>query len=626
MSLPLKTLLLLLPALANAESFFFPPESGVVDVVATYGATGDGVTDDTAAIQAAIDAEKGRNRILFFRNGTYLISAPVGIFGGKAHSKDRFLTFQGQSEAGTVIRVKDGSPAFADPAKPGIALCVYEGQSTGDVMHSYVRNLTVDTGSGNPGAIGLRFLSNNTGAMERVTIRSGDGAGVIGLDLRQSQNGPCLIRRITVQGFARGIATANSFSLVFEHIALQKQQEVGFDIVDSRITIRGLRSDNAVPAVRVTQHGQLTLLEADLIGGTADQAAIVLANRADRTWLRDIRTAGYGHAIKPRSGDSVPGPVTEWADGQRYRLHGDGEALSLRLPIVEPPEVPWESDPARWIVFKAAEGSDITADLQMAIDAGVAAGATTLCFASHKMKITGPIRIHGSINRIIGMSRIIDVADPHGHFQDGQTAVFTFDDLRSEAIVVERFFLLGGWDIPSHIVMFANRSGKTVVVQHVNQRGQTKLPEPGGRWFFDDYSPGRQATLRVGKDEQVWLRQFNPESPAADMMDVDGGTVWMLGLKTEGRATHAIARNGAQVEILGGASYQSWKNQKLDPPIFRVIDAELFAALGLYHSAGHGLPFTTIIEETVGTETRTLLRKDLATYHLHGYRSSTPSR
>jgi hypothetical protein len=41
--------------------------------VKSYGATGDGVTDDTAAIQAAIDA----NKSVFFPAGTYKISTPI---------------------------------------------------------------------------------------------------------------------------------------------------------------------------------------------------------------------------------------------------------------------------------------------------------------------------------------------------------------------------------------------------------------------------------------------------------------------------------------------------------------------------------------------------------------------
>jgi polygalacturonase len=39
-----------------------------------YSAKGDGKTDDTAAIQRALNDLMGQHRILYFPNGTYLVS------------------------------------------------------------------------------------------------------------------------------------------------------------------------------------------------------------------------------------------------------------------------------------------------------------------------------------------------------------------------------------------------------------------------------------------------------------------------------------------------------------------------------------------------------------------------
>jgi len=612
--------LLTAAACAPGEDMVFPADAGHIDVKAQFGAKGDGVTDDTAAIQKAIDESKGKPGTLYFPNGTYLVSAAMSA-GGVPHSRDRFLNYQGQSEAGTVIRLKDACAGFGDPLKPKIVLALYNGQGTGDAMHGYVNNLSVDVGSGNPGAIGLRFMSNNTGAMNHVTIRSSDPAraGKIGLDMRQGQNGPNLVRKVTVIGFDHGIETGSSFSLVFEHITLKEQKVAGF-VNNSRTTIRKLTSVNRVPAlINDKNGGDCTLIEADLSGG--DSAATAIINRMSKVFLRDITQSGYGHLLQDSSGKTIDGKaLAEWYDGKANALFAS-ETTSLRLPIKETPEVPWETDLSKWVKIDGAAKDD-TAAVQAAFDQAAKENKTTVYFPKAPQgtyTISANIRVHGSVNRIVGMENLVDVIDPTGAMEAGG-ALFTFADLTSDALVVERFFLLGGWKSPPGMYMFENRSGKAIAIRNVNHNSKhKKLSTGGGEWFIEDVSPGRTSTLLIGPDEKCWARQYNPESPKADMIDVDGGKLWVLGLKTEGRSTHIIARNGASVEVLGGMSYQSWGNQPLDPPMFKVNDANLSVTIGFYH---YKTPFTTIVEETAGGETRTLLRKDLTNYHLSIFRAT----
>lgn len=185
--------------------------------------------------------------------------------------------------------------------------------------------------------------------------------------------------------------------------------------------------------------------------------------------------------------------------------------------------------------------------------------------------------------------------------------------------MVERFFLLGGWKAPEGFCLFDNKSGKALVIRNMGKRGITKKVTPGSEFFIEDVAPGRASTLLIGPGEKCWARQYNPESPEANPMEVDGGQLWILGLKTEGRSRHIVARGGTKVELLGGVSYQSWGKQPLDPPLFTVINSDASFTFGFYH---WNLPFTTIVEETVGSETRRLPRTDLTNYHLPLSRAS----
>jgi len=289
-------LILSMVTAACAENIIFPDAAGLIDVTKPpYELKGDGATDNTAALRRAFTDHRGNNRTLYFPNGIYLFSDRVNISGDEPslpHSNDRFLNIQGQSQAGVVLKLADNSPGFGDAANPRTFLSLYEGVSTGDVMHSYVRNITVEVGKGNPGAAAFRFMTNNTGAMYDVTIRTVDPQkrGAIGLDLRQSQNGPGLISRVTVDGFDYGIRTGNSFSMVLEHVTVRNQRIAGFYNNGARTTMRGFVSRNKVPALVNDSHGHITLIGADLTCGSSRTF-----HRAASRRLRSDAMKPYGH-------------------------------------------------------------------------------------------------------------------------------------------------------------------------------------------------------------------------------------------------------------------------------------------------------------------------------------------
>jgi hypothetical protein len=142
--------------------------------VKDYGALGDNVADDTAAIQAAIDAAFGsasapngtqfqKNQPLYFPAGHYKTSAPLIITklqGGKVYGDGRFTTTIRNAVAGSTVFKTNGCgySSFADMNIIGSAGAVlfdldWDGTSGGAALQSNsFRDVHFQTG-----AVGLRI-------------------------------------------------------------------------------------------------------------------------------------------------------------------------------------------------------------------------------------------------------------------------------------------------------------------------------------------------------------------------------------------------------------------------------------------------------------------------------------
>ena len=564
----------------------FPATNFVIDVrKPPYNAKGDGQTDDTAAIQQALNDIMGLHKILYFPNGIYVVSATLHWTNKNSNQQTAygFNWVQGQNPLKTVIRLKDDT--FTDPAKPE-AIMWCGGFGSADWFHNYVQDVTFDAGRGNPGAIGLQFYSNNTGAVRNVEIISQDGQGEIGLDLgHRDMNGPLLVRRVSVKGFRRGVVTARAVnSQTFEHIKLTGQTEFGLDNHGQAISIRGLTSDNAVPAVR--SYGALSLLEATLAGrdGATERPAIVNYN-GGRLWLRDITTTGYGRALADvatpdyfaalritgadKAGSEGP-KIAEYFSHDATSPFG-GPAKSLRLTVEETPDVPWE-DPKTWAVVDAF-GADPTGDKDSsaAIQKAIDSGAATVFFPGSYV-IEKPVTIRGKVRRLLGTGAWIDY---HGKSKPD----FIVGEGDENVIVIEHFSPInGGIEVNTH---------RTVVFRSV----ETRITHNGkGRLFLEDVATG-DFQLRPG--QRVWARQLNVENQGTHITN-HGGDLWVLGYKTERGGTLVHTKRGGRSEIFGTFSYTTTAGTLA--PMFVTDDAAVFAFFNEVCYSGD--PFATLIRET----------------------------
>lgn len=592
--------------LPGNENIVYPPDAGIVDVTqAPYGARGDGLTDDTGALQRALDDHPNQGAIIYLPNGVYRVSNTLRWPHGKGNGdEEKNTVLQGQSRAGTVIQLRDNCPGFQNPRQPQSPL--WTGRKPAQRFGNEIHNLTVDTGSGNPGACGIQFIANNQGGVYDVSIVSGDGQGVAGLDLGYTdEQGPCLIKNVSVLGFDIGIHTATSVaSETLEHIVLQQQNKFGLRNDGQPCTVRDLRSLNEVPAF-VAGGGFSVLIGATCTGtGAAATQPAIIAEAA--LVARDIHTAGYRVALANRTGDrqELAGPnLDQFLTKPAASLFG-APAPPLRLPIRETPEVPWDA-PAGWTApqkFGAVtgDGRDDSAAIQQAIDSG----ATTVYLPRGTYTMGHTVIIRGNVRRLVGCKAWLEIADPlRGQVQP----VFRFENGRPPVVVMEGI----ATDFSGGPYCFLeNVASRTLVMRRLMinfQRADAYHGIGPGTVFIEDVV-GRWFRF---KDQTVWARQFNPEGDGTHIAN-DGGTLWILGLKTEGGGTLVETKNGGKTEVLGSFSYTVGPGRLA--PMFVIDNAQVSISFAEVNYTGD--PFATIVRETRGAITREMKNTDPA-WHGH---------
>jgi hypothetical protein len=67
----------------------------------------------------------------------------------------------------------------------------------------------------------------------------------------------------------------------------------------------------------------------------------------------------------------------------------------------------------------------------------------------------------------------------------------------------------------------------------------------------------------------VWARFLNTEFKKGANFTADQADVWIMGFKVEGPTTSFYARNGGQIEILGGVANQFGRPWPSDNPILK---------------------------------------------------------
>jgi hypothetical protein len=487
--------------------------------------------------------------VLYFPEGMYRVSDTLcyrhqdllNTYGGHMNQQIRL---RGAGVGRTVIRLVDEAPGFGAGARKPM-LSYMPGENTNVAMSNYCEDLTLNCGGGNPGAVGLDFFANNSGAVRNIKVVSEDGTGFAGVQLGHSNYSGVLLKHIEVVGFDHGLHVDSGLGSMFAHaedIAVCGQRISGVTVGAISLSLRNLRTRDVPTAVTCTSSAGLTVLVDSVLEGTGP---VAIDRQAGFLYVSNVEVEGFGDA----------GHVDE-------RVHpcviGDAAAGGMpRLPIEETPVYGGNGIDVTGVRAFGAIGDGIHDD-SAAIQQALNSGASDIRFEPGRYLIDTPLKISASVERIdFGFCDL--VAGENLKQSDAEGFLIAGGD-EAPPLFIEHILAWEQW-CGTHCT-FTHASRRTVCFKDLHTQGLAfyRNTVPGGKVFFDNVAsttgviPGTNGHGRCPvslKGQKAWARQLNPERGEPMIMN-DGSDLVLMGYKSEGMGIVVHTINGGRSEILGG--------------------------------------------------------------------------
>jgi hypothetical protein len=592
-SVPIASLFLAAASAAFGQDIVFPDDPrAVLDVKRDCGARGDGAADDTPALQSAIERANGPDysRFIYLPKGTYRITRTL-VLKPPGDGKEGAMVgpwIWGQSRDLTVLKLDENAEGFGDPARPREAVRGVSrpdnARMNADFFDRTIVNLTIDTGK-NPGAVGIKFYSNNTGLMQNVKVR---GSGACGIDLGfNDQNGPHLIQDVEVEGFAVGIRTDKTLnSQTLSRVTVRGAREVGLFHRGQVLAVEALNIVGAPLAIDSGGNGVLTLVDCRLEAppGTAGPAVKL---EKGHLYAARLSTPGFNQAISAEGtvGGNAKGPAVAEYSSHGVEVLGDGTPKAgLLLKPEREPDVPLPTDARQYVCAndfgaKPGDEEDDAPAIQKAIDEASKKNASTVYLLGGRNRdpnwywLKQDVQVRGSVQRVMGFGfiRILGGPSKDPKYPENLAKFVVAEDPKGpKTVVFQHLEVFAPW--PSFGIE-ARSPARTVVCRTT---GGTVIARPRTKVFM---------TNCVGHCYQeagsmIWARQWNTEGgPEAVGVNTrnDGGQLWILGMKTEAKSIKVATGKGGRTEVLGVHNYNT-SGVKDETPFFRVEDGAMSVA------------------------------------------------
>lgn len=257
--------------------------------VKDFGAAGDGVTDDTAAINAAITyaattVNGAAGNTVFFPTGTYLISSTIMM--------PNRVGLQGANGRGTIIKPHSSfSGSYMFHAVNG----------TSSMFGSYIRDMWLDARGKNMTAVVYSQAWQETCGMDRVLIQF-DGTTQTGFFYENGYGGAALLRLRDIEIFSnstysivRGIrvnqvSLVGGFVLMVENSTLAgdsvNTMDIGIDMINDSLVAVGVHGENIGSILTMNGAGSLSV---DTLTGSFTGAVDLVSFGSGFTGVANMR-------------------------------------------------------------------------------------------------------------------------------------------------------------------------------------------------------------------------------------------------------------------------------------------------------------------------------------------------
>ncbi len=499
-------------------------------------------------------------RIIYFPNGEYLVSDTVSYRAtdlyniyksAPFYTLTRGIHVMGESREGTVIRLANGSVGFGEgQRKPVLSFTMDERaceleRSNISQLNTCV-DLTVDCGKNNPGAVGLRFVANNSGRVENMSFKAADSA--CALELVVGTEG--VFRNIKADGFDVGVCGHSTSMCVFDRLDL-KVRGCGVKLRKSKTVFRKCSSGKA-PFFAPLEYGldasDLSELEKKLNSATMGGSYCF-----------------FGEPVK--LGNVAPGS----------RLYIEEEPQDADIPRYT---FELTSNDCALVDDFGAIGDGVT-DSTAAIQKALDSGKPYIFFGNGHYLVNGSVFIPASVKLIDFMFCDLFAGE---RLKKGETDAFLVINGESdEPLCLENLYAFEQFCGHFHFIDHASVRELRMRDLHTQAAAMYKNSVRGGKVYSDNCvcttgSYSMSTILNRGTDDDYYTEipfefhgqhvlayNLNPERANIEMLN-DGGDVTVYCLKTEGPGTASKTVNGGITRIFINSS--AIGNTEAQNPLF----------------------------------------------------------